>query len=70
MAREYQPYDVLVYHDFDSFVTPHEGMKGDELGFCGSGSRRRGSTDLRGPRGDGHPLRPTDAGIPGVRRQR
>lgn len=31
--REYKPYDVLVYHDLDSFVEPQLGMNGRELGF-------------------------------------
>jgi hypothetical protein len=31
--REYKLYDILVYHDFDSFVEPEPGMNGKELGF-------------------------------------
>lgn len=31
--REYKLYDVLVYHDFDSFVEPELAMNGAELGF-------------------------------------
>jgi len=31
--REYKLYDVLVYHDFDSFVEPKKGMNGRDLAF-------------------------------------
>lgn len=31
--REYKLYDVLVYHDLDSFVEPRKGMNGRELAF-------------------------------------
>jgi hypothetical protein len=37
MEREYKLYDLLVYHDLDSYITPELGMTASELGFSEQG---------------------------------